>query len=97
MDKGDRMSWRTIDQDILSELSLLKDGNDPPRFYVQHRHRRELIAIGDEALARSRFAAWKARAFESWSRMKGRPAVNPVAAISMAARPAIGPVTEVTF
>ncbi len=59
------MKLSLIEQDIVSGLSLLRDANDPPRFYVQWKQRRELIAIGDESLARRRFAVWRARGMEN--------------------------------
>lgn len=72
------MSLVTIEQDLVSGLSLLKDASDPPRFYVQRRRRRELIAIGDESLARSRFAAWRGRILETGARVAMRtPAGSP--------------------
>jgi len=55
-DSGVTMKMHTIERDGSANLALLRDEADPPRFYVQERRRRELIAIGDEAEARSRFA-----------------------------------------
>ena len=52
------MILHTIDIDFVSGLSLVRDASDPPRYYVQQRNRRDLIAIGDERLARSRFDLW---------------------------------------
>ena len=55
------MSYQTIVQDFQSGLALLRDGSDPPRFYVKERGRMELLAIGNEPAARSRFAIRKGR------------------------------------
>ncbi len=91
------MNWTTIDQDIVSGLSLLKDDNDPPRYYVQRRHRRELIAIGDETLARSRFAAWKERNAESRHASNRKIAVAPAAVMLSMTAPLQDEEAEVTF
>lgn len=64
------MNLSTIDRDFVSGLSLLKDANDPPRYYVQWKQRRDLIAIGDEALARQRFAVWRERGMEKMLAME---------------------------
>ena len=68
------MRTETIDTDVITGLQLIRDENDPPRYYVQERHkpRRELIAIGDEVCARSRFAMWRNRFLERAMRGDGR-------------------------
>jgi hypothetical protein len=58
------MDLATIDRDFICGILLLRDRNDPPRYYVQWKQRRDLIAIGDEGLARQRFAVWCARGVE---------------------------------
>jgi len=45
-----------LEHDFRSGLALLRDTSDPPRYYVKQGHRLELIAIGNERAARSRFA-----------------------------------------
>ena len=48
---------RPIAEDPRSGLRLVADASDPPRYYIQVRRRRELIAIGAERQARSHFTA----------------------------------------
>ena len=58
------MKLEAIDRDLVSGILLMKDDSDPPRYYVQWKQRRELIAIGDVGLARQRFSIWRARGME---------------------------------
>jgi len=50
------MKLTEIDADHWSGRTLAVDGNDPARYYLVERRRRELLAIGDLELARRRFA-----------------------------------------
>lgn len=50
------MRYSTLEQDFRSGLALLRDASDPPRYYIRQGRRLELIAIGNEASARSRYA-----------------------------------------
>ncbi len=50
------MRYSTVEQDFRSGLALLRDENDPPRYYIRQGRRMELIAIGNESAARSRYA-----------------------------------------
>lgn len=56
------MRYSTVEQDFRSGLALLRDGGDPPRYYIRQGRRMELIAIGNEAAARSCFAVRCSRA-----------------------------------
>jgi hypothetical protein len=42
---------RIVAKNRIAGLTLVKDAQDPPRFYLCHRTRRDLVAIGDAALA----------------------------------------------
>jgi len=50
------MDFTEIQSDIRTGLALVCDERDPPRYYLQERRRRDLLAIGDKALALKRFA-----------------------------------------
>ena len=50
------MAYTTMEQDFRSHLALVKDSGDPPRYYLRQGRKLELIAIGNESAARSRFA-----------------------------------------
>jgi len=56
------MRYSVVEHDFRSGLVLLRDGGDPPRYYIRQARRLELIAIGNESAARSRFAVRCSRA-----------------------------------
>ena len=66
------MRYSTLDQDWRSGLVLLRDSGDPPRYYIRQGRRLELIAIGNEGAARSRFAVRCSRA-RRWRAALGQP------------------------
>jgi hypothetical protein len=84
------MSLSMMEHDVVSGFSLLKDDNDPPRFYIQRRNRKELIAIGDEVLARTRFAAWKERQLAAGTQSSRWGLVNTSAALVADTSPDLG-------
>jgi hypothetical protein len=50
------MEFIEIGKDVRTGLALVCDERDPPRYYLQDRRRRDLLAIGDRELALKRFA-----------------------------------------
>jgi hypothetical protein len=73
------MRYSIVEQDFRSGLALLRDGGDPPRYYIRQARRLELIAIGNENAARSRFAV-------RCSRARRKAAPPPPEAVVMALR-----------
>jgi hypothetical protein len=60
------MMFTELDRDERSGLALAVDDSTPVRYYLIDRRRRDLLSIGDLALARSRFAARVEMAPETW-------------------------------
>ena len=50
------MNERIIASNRICGLSLTQDDQDPPRFYVRSRNRRDLVSIGDLSQALSAFS-----------------------------------------
>lgn len=69
------MKFIEIDRDEATGLVLVRDTSDPPRYYIEKRRARDLIAIGDLCEAQRHFAArlrrlrWRAIAGGSDSAM----------------------------
>jgi len=72
------MKDRIIAKDRGTGLMLVRDEQDPPRFYLRLNGRRELISIGDTALALSQFSREARRL-----RLLRRPQRQPVTASNM--------------
>lgn len=67
------MKDNVISRDRGTGLMLIRDEQDPPRFYLRLNGRRELISIGDYAMALSQFSR-EARRLRSLRRPRRAPA-----------------------
>jgi hypothetical protein len=82
------MRYTTIEQDFRSGLALLRDGEDPPRYYIRQGRRLELIAIGNENAARSRFGVRCSRARQGYAApASGPPGTMPPPSLANYRRP----------